>query len=78
LNRQLSKEIEMANEYMEKCSISLVIKEMYHNDTEIPSHPSKNGNYQENKQPKLMRMWGKGAFIRTGKNVYEISMLVPQ
>jgi hypothetical protein len=30
------------------------------NSTEIPSHPSKNGNHQENKQQMLARRQGKG------------------
>jgi hypothetical protein len=48
-----------ANKYMKKCSTALAInRNASQKYTEIPSHPSQNGNHEENKeQQMLIRMW---------------------
>jgi hypothetical protein len=42
----------------------------YLNDIDIPSHPSQNACFQENRQKMLMRMWGtKESYTLVGGNV---------
>jgi hypothetical protein len=57
LNRQFSKEVQMANKHM-KHNIFIHQGNVPQNDSEISSHASQK-DYQENKQRMLVRTWGK-------------------
>jgi hypothetical protein len=59
------KKLQIASKHTRKCSTSLAIKENANQNNEIPSHPSQNGNHQENIQRMLVRMQGGRKFWYT-------------
>jgi hypothetical protein len=73
LNRQFSKEKEIANKYMKKCSTFCHKGNTNQIYIENQSHPSQNGNHQENKKQEGRR----GLVGEIGVAIMEISMEVP-